>query len=459
MKSNKLIGDKNFYKAVLAIAVPIMVQTGITNFVNMLDNIMVGRVGTEEMSAVSIVNQLIFIYNLCIFGGFSGAGIFTAQYSGAGDDDGVRQTCRFKIKLGIALTVAAFIVFALWGKNLISLYLNEGSDGDLVKTLDCALSYLKVAVWGLPFFALVQAYGSTLRECGETVAPMKAGFLAFFVNMFFNWLLIYGNLGCPVMGVVGAAVATVISRIVEMLFIVLWTTRHTSSFVFARGLLSSLATDKALSSEICKVGSPLLLNETLWSAGMAFLTQCYSMRGLESVAGFNIASILVNVFKVVFLAMGNTVGIVVGRHLGSGDTENAVDASRKLTVFSVFLCLFVGALMFSVSGLFPKIYNTSVNSRNIATQAIIVAAIFMPLDAYKNATYFTLRSGGRTWVTFLFDSAYLWVVSCSVAFILSRYTSLASVNIFVAYNLAEIPKACVGFILVKKRIWLRTITV
>lgn len=142
----KLVGDRKFYKMVLAVAVPIMIQNGITNFVNMLDNVMVGRIGTEQMSGVSIVNQLIFVYNLCLFGGFSGAGIFTAQFNGLQDNDGIRQTCRFKIDLGIILTVLAYLVFGFFGKNLISAYLNEGSDGDLVKTLMYGTEYLKIAV-------------------------------------------------------------------------------------------------------------------------------------------------------------------------------------------------------------------------------------------------------------------------------------------------------------------------
>ena len=185
----KYIGDRAFYKRVLAVSVPIMLQTGITNFVSLLDNIMVGRIGTEQMSGVAIVNQLFFVFYLCIFGGFAGAGIFTAQYFGSKDEEGIRHTFRYKIWLGILLLGIALAAFIFFGTPLISLYLN-GSDGDPEATLQYALGYMHIALLGLPAFTVVQVYANTLRECGETVVPMRAGFAAVFVNLAFNYLLI-----------------------------------------------------------------------------------------------------------------------------------------------------------------------------------------------------------------------------------------------------------------------------
>lgn len=444
---------------VLLIAVPIMVQNGITNFVNLLDNLMVGRIGTEEMSGVSIVNQLVFVYNLCIFGGFSGAGIFTAQYNGLNDVKGIQATCRFKIVLGAMVTAIAFVLLLPFGDKLISLYLNEGSDGDLVKTLDSGLLYLRIVIWGLPLYTMVQAYASTLRECGETVVPMNAGIAAVLVNLVFNYFLIYGKCGFPKLGVAGAAIATDLSRVAELLIVLLWSAKHTDDFPFIKGLLNSFKIPKDIKNKIIKVGSPLLLNETIWSAGMAMLTQCYSMRGLDSVAAFNISTTVQNVFKVVFLAMGNSVGIIVGKLLGAGKMEEAVDTDRKLIAFSVFLCIFISAILYSVSSLVPAFYNTNDNARAIAASAIKVSAIFMVVDAYKNATYFTLRSGGRTWITFFFDAGYVWAISIPIAFILSRFTNLTAVQMFLCVYLGDFFKIILGTVLVEKRVWLKNIVV
>ncbi len=201
----KYVGNRAFYRMVLAVAVPIMIQNGITNFVSLLDNIMVGQTGTEPMSGVSIVNQLLFVYNLCIFGGLSGAGIFTAQYFGQGDEGGVRDTFRYKLWLAVIVTAGAIGLFLWKGEALIQLYLQgDAGEGDLALTLSSGLSYLRVMLLGLPAFMLAQTYTSTLRESAETLVPMRAGLAAVATNLVFNWLLIFGHLGFPRMGVTGA---------------------------------------------------------------------------------------------------------------------------------------------------------------------------------------------------------------------------------------------------------------
>ena len=450
--------DKNLFKSVLMIALPIMVQNGFTNFVNLLDNIMVGRLGTEPMSGVAIVNEILFVYNLCIFGGLSGAGIFTAQYFGKQDDEGVRNTFRYKLVLGFILTVVAFVVFSVFGKTLIGYYLNESNDGgDLVAALSYGRSYLSVMLIGLPGFVLVQAYASTLRECGQTMVPMKAGVTAVIVNLVLNYVLIYGKLGFPALGVTGAAIATVISRYVEASIVIIWTHRHTESQGFAKGLYRTLKVPGSLVSVIMRKGLILLLNEALWSAGVTLVTQCYSMRGLNAVAGVYIANTLNNLFKVVFLAFGTSVGIIMGRLLGAGRLEEARETDRKIMMFSVVISSFVGLIMISISWLFPKLYNTTDAARSLATSLIIAFAVFMPLDAFKNATYFTLRSGGRTFITFLFDGFSEILINYPVAFILSRFTSASVLWIFIGVHLGGLVKVIVGSILIKKGVWLRNL--
>ena len=221
---HKFFGDKAFYKMVLAVAIPIMIQNGITNFVSLLDNIMIGRVGTEQMSGASIVNQLIFIYNLCIFGGVAGAGIFTAQYYGQKNDEGIRHTVRFKFWMGLILTIGTILLFLFAGEPLIALYLQgEGSAESIAATLHYGKQYLTIMLIGLPPYMLAQVYSSTLRECSQTVVPMKAGVAAVLTNLVLNYILIYGKFGAPALGVQGAAIATVISRFVEAVIIISWT--------------------------------------------------------------------------------------------------------------------------------------------------------------------------------------------------------------------------------------------
>ena len=332
----KYIGDKKFYKMVMTVAVPIMIQNFITNFVSMLDNIMVGQVGTAQMSGVSIVNQILFVLNLCIFGATSGAGIFTAQFVGSGDREGVRSTFRFKLIACAMLTVLATVIFISFGKPLISFYLKgEGASAqESSQYLSYGWDYLLVMLWGLPPFAISNVYSSTLREHGETVVPMVSGISAVLVNLTFNYILIFGHFGAPAMGVVGAAIATVMSRYVELAVVALWTHTHTEKMPFAKGLYKTLKVPAALTQQIIRKGMPILVNEALWSTGMALLTQCYSVRGLAVVAAVNISSTINNTVGVAYRSMGNAVGIIIGQKLGAGESrDTVVDTDRKLISF------------------------------------------------------------------------------------------------------------------------------
>lgn len=454
----KFFGDKAFYKMILAIAIPIMIQNGITNFVSLLDNIMIGRIGTEQMSGVAIVNQLLFVYNLCLFGGVSGAGIFTAQYFGQKNHEGVRQTVRCKIWMVTIVTILTVLLFLMKGEDLIMLYLKgEGSAESIAATLLYGKQYLQIMLLGLPPFMIVQVYSSTLRECGHTIVPMKAGIAAVCVNLVFNYLLIYGKFGFPVLGVQGAAIATILSRYVEVAIILIYTHRHSAEHPFAKGLYRTLKVPGALLTKILIKGTPLLVNETLWAAGMAILAQCYSVRGLNVVAAQNISNTINNVFNIVFIALGDSVAIVVGQLLGAGKMDEAKDTDRKMITFSVLCCTGVAIVMFLTAPLFPMLYNTTDDARLLARYFIMVGACFMPQNAFLHAAYFTLRSGGKTIITFLFDSAFICLVSVPIAYCLSHYTALPVVAIFICVQLADLIKCVIGFILVKKGVWMQNI--
>lgn len=454
----KFIGNKDFYKMVLMVAVPIMIQNGITNFVSLLDNVMIGQIGTEQMSGVAIVNQLIFVYNLCIFGGVSGAGIFTAQYFGQGNYEGVRQTMRFKIWMVSIISVFTCVILLCLGSNLVGAYLKgEGTKESIARTLDFGMKYLRIMLIGLPAFAVVQVYSSTLRECGQTILPMKAGIVAVFVNLILNYILIYGKFGFPVLGVSGAAVATVISRYVEMLIIIIQVHKKRKLYSFIEGLFHTLKVPKDLMFKIIKKGSPLLFNETLWAAGMAVLTQCYSVRGLNVVAGLNVSNTINNVFNIVFIALGDSVAIIVGQLLGAGKLKEARDTDNKLIAFSVGCCSLVAIIMLFMSPLFPKMYKINEEARELAKYFIIATAVFMPQNAFLHATYFTLRSGGKTIITFLFDSVFIWCVSVCSAFLLIYYTMLPVIGVYIIVQLCDIIKGVIGFVLVKKGVWLQNI--
>lgn len=454
----KYIGDKKFYYHALRLIVPMMVQYAISNFVSLLDNLMIGRLGTNALSGVSIANQLLFVYNLMIFGAIAGVGIFTAQYHGIKNEEGIRNTFRFKIVMNLILACIAIVVFIIFGSYLISTFLQgEGSPRDAMETLDIGNSYLRIMLVGLFPLAIAMAYSGTLRETGETSAPMKASLAAVLVNLVGNFILIYGYFGLPAFGARGAAIATVISRIVELTMLAVYTNRHSSVHTFIKGAYKHLFIPGDLAWKFFVKSLPLMCNEVLWAAGTAFLNQCYSYRSLSAVAAQNIQSTLWNLLGVAFIATGECVGIIIGQQLGKGDIEKAKGDSVRLLAFTVFLGLVFGLLQIALSPFFPMLYNTTQEIRTLASRLLMVMGVLMPVAAYAHASYFIIRAGGRVGITFLFDSCFTWLAYVPAAYFLSRYTDTGLVMMFAMVQSLELPKALIGALMVHSGIWAKNI--
>lgn len=453
-----LIGDRAFYKTVATLVVPVIIQNAITNFVSLLDNIMVGQVGTLQMSGVAIANQLFFVFYLCVFGGISGAGIFTAQFYGAGDNDGVRNTFRFKIITVLALLAVALVVFLGWGEELVSMYLTDTSDPVAsAETLGYALDYIQVILWGLLPYAISCCYSGTMRETGETVLPMVASLAAVLTNLVGNYILIYGHLGFEAMGVRGAAIATVISRFVELFILVFATHRSKLRFRFIEGAWRTLAVPGPLAKAIILRGMPLLVNECLWAMGQAKLSQLYSIRGLSVIAAFNISNTVSDLFNTVFLSMGNAVAIMIGQALGANENERAKREVWQLMALSIACCFVMGSLLALFSPFIPRLYNTTDAVRSLATEFLLITASFMAVNAFAHASYFTLRSGGKTFITFLFDSVFSWVICVPVATAMIYWTGASITLIYATVMATSLIKCVLGYILIRKGVWIHNI--
>lgn len=454
----KLIGSRIFYRTVLSLALPLLLQNAVTTFVGLLDNLMVGQVGTEPMSGVSIVNQLLFVFNLCIFGGVSGAGIYAAQFHGSGDHKGVQSCLRFNLLLVLFLTTVGVLILSIGKTALISAFLHESENGgDLAATLLHGRNYLTIMLWGLPAFGIANAYASIVRVSGDTRLPMEASIAALLTNLLLNWLLIFGKCGLPAMGVEGAAAATVISRYVECAMIIRRVHKDPGKYPYAADLYRTLRIPGKLMLSIAGKSLPLMGNELFWSLSQTVLTQCYSVRGLDAVAAFNIYSVVSNLFNIVMFTMGNCTGIYLGNLLGAGELERAGEDAPRLMAFSSSACFVSGCLLFLAAPWVPKLYNTSGAIMLLASQLMRVHSCFLWIDAITNASYFVLRCGGRTLITVLFDSVFSWIVYVPLAWCLIHLTALPLLPVFTIVMSMNVIKASLGIILVKKGIWIRNI--
>ena len=448
----KLIGSKGFYKMVLAICIPIVIQNGFTNLASLLDNIMIGQLGTLSMSGVSITNQLLQVFNVTIFGAMSGPGIFMAQFYGKKNKEGVENCFRIKLMIGLIITILAIFLFYTFGNQLISLYLND-NPSDSLKTLNYGMDYLKIMLIGLIPFVITQVYSSSLRETGNTVLPMIASIIAVIVNFCINYILIFGRFGFPQLGVTGAAIGTVVSRVAEMSINIIGGSRN----LYLKDAIKMKKVPFDTTKEMLKRGLPLLCNEILWSISIALISQSYSTRGIIAVAAINITTTVTNFFMIVCYAMGNSISIVVGQQLGAGEIEKAKDYDLKMLFMNFVMCLAIGIVLSNVSSLIPQIYNTSLEVKALASQLLKIAACMLPIISIYYSSYFTMRAGGKTFLTFLFDSGYTFVFTFMSALLLTRLTSLPILTIYLLVQCVDIPKATLGLVLVRKGIWVHNI--
>ena len=447
--------DTQIYKQALMLAVPMMIHMGITNAVGLVDNLMIGSLGTESITAVSIALQLIFVYNLAVFGAISGPGIYGAQYFGLKNKEGFWNVFRLKFWICFFVLFISLLIYYFFGSELIKLYLH-GADSGINKDITFSLSfdYLKIMLIGLIPFTLTQIYSGSLREAGESIRPMVAGVVSVFVDIIFNYLLIFGKFGFPCLGVKGAALATVLARVVETLIVVIWTYNSKIKIDYITEALRSLKIPLDKVKEIVLKGIPLFFNEFLWAAGFTVTFQCYSLKGLDVVASLNIASVLENLVIVIIISMGNAVGILMGQMLGASKFEEAKVNSSRLTRFTAVLGMIVALFVIIISAYFPSFYNTTDSIKELAKNFIIVNALFLPVVGIVNSLYFTLRSGGKTLITFFFDSVFTWLLEVPIAFSLCNYTEFPIITIFILVHSLKFIKLLIGHILIKKGVWI-----
>ena len=453
----RFIGDRHFYKRVLTLLLPILVQTGITNFVSMLDNLMIGRTGTAQIAGVAVSNQLLFVLNLCVFGMVSGAGILGAQYFGRGDKENFQNILRFKLAAVVLLAACGTALFLGAGEFLIGRFVNEDDPEVRAAAIGFARTYLFINLIGLLPYCFSQAFASSLRETGKSVMPMVAGLCAVVVNLSLNYVLIFGKLGMPKLGVKGAAIATVISRFAEFGVIAVSLLARRRQHPFIMGTLRTLRVPLPLVKLILTKSLPLVFNETMWALGMTVVARQYSLRGLDVVTAYNIDNTVFNLFFVTFAALGSAGGIIVGQRLGAGDMDGALTDSYRLLGLTVLLGILIGAAFAALSGAIPELYNIEPEVRTLAARLMLICALTIPLEAIVNELYFILRSGGKMSVTIIFDSGFTWVILVPVVAIFVRFTGLSVPLIYLIDRLLTLLKTVLGAVIFRRGKWMRQI--
>ncbi len=450
----KFIGNKQFYKNLLIVCIPIVLSQLITQFVGLLDNLMVGQLTPAEYNGVAIANQFMFIFNLAVFGATAGPSIFATQYHGAKNIDGVKETIRYKWIICFVILLLGILVFTLFDDSLFNLFIHEENLDSVnpEEVIKFGKEYLSIMIFGLLPFVITEIYSTCLREAKQTFIPMLANIIAVVLNMILNYILIFGKFGLPALGVKGAAIATVIARFVCCVIVVIFS-HCNKKYNFVNCIFKRLLPTKNSFINIFKGSYLLLINEFLWSFGMTLLNYCFSFKGLEVVAAMNIVSTVSNLFGLLGTSVGIGISVILGQQLGSNQLKEAKEDSTKYIFFSVVLGLFITILMFFVKDPILSLYKFDSNILDVAGKLIAISSFLVVVRTYSITCYFIMRSGGKIFITFLFDSVFTIVIRFGITFLFVKLTNL---NIFYIYFLSEILeviKIVIGTILVKKGVW------
>ena len=443
--------DKKFYTKVLVVALPIILQQLLTSSVQLVDNLMVGTLGELAIGAVSVVNQLYFVVIIVTFGAMGGAGIYSAQYFGSKQFDSLKQTFRFKLLISLALSILAIVIFAFFGETFMRMFTKNPV------TIAWGLQYLNIAKWVMIPMTLSMAISTTFREIGYTKPLLYISIFAILSNVVLNYLLIFGNFGFPKLGIEGAAIATLVSRVLE--FSLLFLLLVFKGKVFNTNPFHIFKIDSFMLKAIMITALPLLLNEFMFSTAQTVFVQSYATRGDNALAAINITGAISQLVFVAFGGIGTAVAVFIGNTLGENKLEEAKENSKKIFIFAIIFAIILGIVLFILSFFILDLYDISQETRTIAQFNIRVNAIMIPVISLYITLYFTLRSGGDTKSTMIIDSGYMWVVQVPVILLLSRLTKMPVIYLYLVIQILEFPKVVLAYSRYKKDYWLRNLAI
>lgn len=443
--------DKAFQKSVLMIAVPLMLQQLIVSSVNLVDNLMVGQLGDVALSAVSNANRFYMIVWAGINGMVASATIFLSQFMGANNELQMKKTFRFMLVSSYALCIIFFLIAFLMPEMIIAFFIKD------IGVIETGSAYLRIAAISYLPSALSLCVGSAFRALGNTKLPLVVSVTSVLTNMIFNYCLIFGHFGFPKLGVEGAAIATLIARIVEMLIYLV--VLKMSKVPFKTRLRNIFKFESSLAKQIIVKALPLCVNEILWSFGMSTLLRSYSHHGLVVNTAYSMAATISDMFFVLFAGMATATTVLIGTSLGANRLDEARRNGYKLLCFSIVMAGVFLVMMYASSFFAPHFYNVSLEAKELASSFLRVMAVCFVLYMYNVQCYFILRAGGDTKSTLFMDSGFMWLFNIPLVMYLSYMTDINIVWVYFLGQMTDIIKAFLSTYLVRKEKWVRNLTV
>lgn len=432
-----------------------MLQSLLTGLVSLIDNFMVAALGDSKMAGVNVANQINFIYIVVINTICMAGGIYLSQHRGAGDREGMKQAFKFKLILAFLSSAIYTVSCLLFAEPLIRMMLGGNEQGgEIVKE---GARYLRAVAASFIPIGISSAVSSSFRDTGVTKVPLLVSVGAALINTFFNWVLIYGNLGAPRLEVEGAAIATVIARVVEAAAFILMIRARKSDFAFKPSAL--LRINRNLFGEIISKSGMMLFSETAWVMSETIITAIYNGRGgAETVAGMAAGFTVANLMFLVFPAIHASTSVILGSTLGAGKLEEGREKARWIRSGSVILgsAAFIAACAATLG--IPLVFsNLSEEARGVTRGLVFVIGAYLPLWCLLNAQFAVSRAGGDTLMGVWVDVGISYLVFIPAAIVIATFTSWGPVALYGIAKLSDIPKAVVAEWWLKKERWVKNL--
>lgn len=454
---NKYFGNWSFYKRALLIGLPVMMQQLIQTMISLIDNFMVAGLGDVKMAGVNISGQILFTFMVLLNAICMAGGIFMTQYSGAKDREGMQQTLCFKLLVSGAAIFVYLLVCMVFPRQVLSLMVINNNQAQEI--LDQAVPYMTLMGYiGIPM-VISCILASSLREIGQVKQPLVISVIATLVNTFFNWVLIYGNLGAPRLEVRGAAYATIIARTLEMVMYLVLMKVEPQPFMITLQTLKHI--QWGLFARILKKGSLVLFSEMLWVISETVTTALYNGRGgSEVVSGMASSFAIANLFFIAFGGIVTATSVIIGQTLGKGDLEEAKKQKNWMLSASVVFGIFMTLVGILTVFLVPLVFNNlSFEAQKICKSMVFMMAFFMPMWVFVNTQFAVSKAGGDTVMGAVIDGSVTILLIFPAIFIMTFMTPLGPVAMYGVIKLFDLIKIAIAQIWLKKEKWVKNLAV
>lgn len=449
-KLKKYIGDKAFYKTVFALIIPIMIQQLFISIAGYVDSLMITNYGEASLAynGVSAANKIMFVFNFIWLGVSAVGGIFISQYHGAKNQEKAKESLRFVTYVSLLFGIIGGIVVLLFGNLIVDNYVLS------TVSRQYGYDYLRYMVVGSVITSLTICFSTSFRSIKKPSIALIASTIGIFINVLLNYTLIFGHFGFKEMGSGGASLATVISRVVELIIYIVILFFNKKSYFYQA--FNKLKVSKKVMKEYIKKGIPLILNEFLWSLGMILLAKFYTYKNDDWYSAYSYSQNISDLFFIIFAGLGNGTAIVIGSSLGSNDFEKAQKYQKYFKGLAIIMGVSVGILMTIFAPFIIKLFNLSGDVRILAIRLLQVTAFFTAVYCYNSVDFFTLRSGGDSIHAFLVDQLPTYLITLPIAIVLgvnARRWDLSIVFIMIMTHLGDIFKMFLADYFVSKKKW------